>query len=70
MIGLTESEIATWKTRIDAMDARDCLELQRLAPSGHPVFRSDLPIYEYFQSHFNKLGGITPELSKSVGWDR
>ena len=70
MIELTESEIQTWKTRIDAMDARECLELQRFTPSGHPVFRSDLPLYDYFQTHFAKLGGITPGLSKSVGWDR
>lgn len=68
MIKLTESEIETWKKRIDAMSARDCMELQRFAPSGHPVFRSDLPLYDYFQSHFNKLGGITPELSNQVGW--
>jgi hypothetical protein len=68
MIEISDDKIALWKVHIDGMNARECLELQRFAPSGHPVFRSDLPLYDYFRKHFDALGGITPELSKSVGW--
>lgn len=64
----SEQEIQEWKKKIDGYSADDCLSLQRFAPAGHPVFRSDLPLYDYFKEHFDKLGGITPQLSKTVGW--
>jgi len=42
--------------------------LMRFAPSGHPVFRNDLPLWEYFNDRFKKLGGMTTEVSKQIGW--
>ena len=65
---LTAQQIEEWKRRIDGLSQTACAELQRFAPSGHPVFRSDLPIWEYFQAHFKQLGGMTPEISKAIGW--
>jgi hypothetical protein len=70
MFMLTESEIEQWKQKIDEMTQMECAELQRFAPSGHPVFRSDSPLYEYFQAHFKSLGGMTPEISKAIGYGR
>ncbi len=66
---MTNEEIEQWKKQIDAMTQVDCARLQRFAPVGHLIFRSDLPLYEYFKAHFAKVGGMTPEVSKQIGWD-
>lgn len=65
---MTEQEIQGWKNKIDAMSQIEMASLLRFAPAGHPVFRSDLPLYDYFQGRFNALGGMTPEISKKIGW--
>jgi len=62
-------EIQEWRDKIDQMSQRDMAHLLRFAPAGHPVFRSDLPLYDYFQGRFNALGGMTPQISKDIGWD-
>lgn len=72
MMPVSEEDIALWnlwKERIDRLSQEDCARLQRNARLGHPVFRSDLPLYAYFKEHFDKLGGMTPEISKRIGWD-
>jgi len=66
---LTELEIMDWKAAIDAMSHREMARLFRFAPSGHPVFRSDQPVYEYFKKKFDDLGGMTSALSKEIGWN-
>ena len=65
---LTPQQIESWKHRIDGMDQMACAELQRFAEPGHPVFRSDLPLWGYFRAHFDALGGMTPKISKAIGW--
>jgi hypothetical protein len=65
---LTTDEINAWRVRIDSWDQRECARQLRFAPAGCPVFRSDLPLYEYFDQRFRKLGGMTPEISKEIGW--
>ena len=67
-VSLTEAELQEWRDRIDKMTAMDCVRLYRFAPTAHPVFRVDLPLFDYFLEHFNKLGGMTPEISKAIGW--
>lgn len=64
---MTEQELARWKQWIDDLSREDMARLQRFAPAGHPVFRSDLPLYEYFQARFKRLGGMSPEISKRIG---
>jgi hypothetical protein len=61
----TEEEIEAMKKGIDGMSQEDMASLWRFAPSGHPYFRSDLPLFEHFQKRFK---GFTPELSKKIGW--
>ena len=61
------NEKENWSKKIDKMTATELLDLQRNAPSGHSVF-SDDKLYKQFQKRLKKLGGITPSLSKSVGW--
>jgi hypothetical protein len=70
MFMLTESEIEQWKQKINEMTQMECAKLQRFAPSGHPVFRSDGPLADYFQTHFQSLGGMTPQISKAIGHAR
>lgn len=53
---------------IDTMDAEDMARLQRFAPSGHPIFRTDLLLYKRFAARFKALGGMTPTISKRIGW--
>jgi hypothetical protein len=49
----------------------DCARLQRFAPAGHPYFRSDLPmVTKSFETRFRDTGGMTPEISKLIGWEK
>jgi hypothetical protein len=66
---LTPTEIESWKRKLDAMDQVEMARLYRFAPIGHPVFNSDNNLYEYFKAKFKELGGMTPEVSKEIGWD-
>lgn len=56
------------KRQIDALSQREMAHLIRYAPVGHPYFNSsngDLP--QYFQAKFQEKGGMTPQISKSLG---
>lgn len=64
----TPEDIEAWLDYIDSMTQEQCTKLHRTAPPGHPIFRSGLPLYAYFQKHFKEVGGMTPSLSKRVGW--
>lgn len=66
---LTEEQIADWMKRIDEMSHLDMASLWRFAPSGHPVFRSDLPLFAHFDKRFRSFGGFTPEISKAIERD-
>lgn len=66
---MNEDAIQIWKDKIDTMSQEELASLQRFAPAGHPIFRSDLPLYEHFKERFAKLGGMTPTISKKIGWD-
>ena len=65
---MIEQEIDDWKEKIAAMNQVEMARLWRFAPSGHPCFDSRLPLFEIFQDRFKKLGGMTPGISKSIGW--
>lgn len=64
---MDEKEIEEWKKKIDNMNQYEMCRLWRFAPAGHPLFRNDLPLFDYFEKRFNKLGKFTPEISKSLG---
>ncbi|KKM85998.1 hypothetical protein LCGC14_1283510, partial [marine sediment metagenome] len=34
------------------------------------IFRNDLPLWEYFKARFDELGGMTPAISKRIGWQK
>jgi len=65
---LTDEVIEEWKQTIANMDQEECAKLHRFAPAGHPVFRSGEPLYYIFKARFDSLGGMTPEISKRIGW--
>ena len=66
---MEEQEIDGWKKKIAAMSQVEMATLWRFAPSGHPCFDNRLPLFEIFRARFNELGGMTTEVSKSIGWD-
>lgn len=65
---MTEQEIKEWEDKIDNMTQMEMASLRRFAPSGHPVFRCDLPLSVRFEKRFKELGGMTPAISKAIGW--
>ncbi len=65
---MTENEIKEHKKTIDEMSQTQMASMWRFTPAGHPYFRSDLPLFDYFQKRFKDLGGMTPGISKTIGW--
>jgi len=67
---MNESEIAIHKKTIDALDQYTMARIVRYAPSGHPYFdASNGDLSDYFQAKFKEKGGMTPEISKDLGWE-
>jgi len=68
---MTEKEIEESKRKIDGMSQESMAHLQRFAPAGHPYFdKTNGDLSEYFYKVFREKGGMTPEISKSIGWER
>ena len=65
---MNEEQIEKAKKEIDNMTHEEMARLRRFAPAGHPYFRLDLPLAEYFSKRFKELGGMTPGISKKIGW--
>jgi len=63
---MTNKEIKEYKAKIDLMSQTEMANLWRFAPLGSPYFDSSSPIHEYFKLRFE---GLTPEISKSMGWE-
>ena len=57
------------KDRIDAMGQTDMARVIRFTHIGQWPFNDD-ETGAYFLERFNELGGMTPEVSKLIGWDR
>ena len=62
---MTEQEKAT----IDGMTQREMAERWRFAAVGDPLFQGDTGQY-FKQVFFEKKGGFTPAISKSIGLER
>lgn len=56
------------KTYIDGLTHMQLAEKWRFAPPGHVLFTGDT--FDYFKYVFFSKGGMTPEISKSIGWER
>lgn len=61
------------KQDIDNMSHYEMCSFWRFQPIGvlHPYLDNTNPISKYFVDRlFNHFGGFTPEISKSLGWDK
>lgn len=67
---MTPEEIEVHKNNINSMSREAMAHLWRFAPAGHPYFDSSLPLYEHFKARFDSLGGMSPEISKRIGWEK
>lgn len=56
------------KDEIDALTHEDMCRLWRFAEPGHKYFISGSLEYDYFKEKFKQYGGMTPEISKKIGW--
>ena len=56
------------KKEIDAMSQFEMARRWRFAKSGDKIFQGETG--EYFAKVFKEKGGMTPEISKRLGWDR
>jgi hypothetical protein len=65
---LNENDKVEWKEKIEAMSQMEMAKLYRFAPAGHPVFDSGNDLYDFFIDSFKRKGGITSEISKTLGW--
>jgi hypothetical protein len=66
---MTPDNINREKARLSAMSQFDLAYLWRFSPAGTSCF-SVPEIYEHFKKVFAEKGGMTPEISKDIGWDR
>ena len=55
------------KTIIDNMTQIAMARMWRFSPAGNPLLSGDTG--DYFVKVFNEKGGMTPEISKRIGWD-
>ena len=60
--------IQHWKDKIAKMSHIEMARLWRGSPSGHPCFDDRTGLFPIFQTRFKELGGMTTEMSKSIGW--
>jgi hypothetical protein len=65
---MTPEDIDLHKLAIGQLDHTDMAIIHRFAPSEHPFFTVDTGLSKYFNDRFKKLGGMTPEISKLIGW--
>jgi len=56
---------------INKLTQIECARLHRFAPAGHPYFRNDIALVSNaFEARFKAVGGMTPEISKLIGWEK
>ena len=53
---------------IKRMGHEDMARIYRFAPSDHVYFETKIGLSKVFFGRFEKLGGMTPEISKKIGW--
>jgi len=54
--------------KINQMSQIEMASLWRFAPCGHIYFDSSKPYFKVFSKRYEELGGMTPEISKAIGW--
>ncbi len=54
------------RAKIDGMSQIEMARKYRFAPIGDPMFQGR--VGTYFAKRFKELGGMTPAISKQIGW--
>lgn len=66
-------KLSELKKEIDGMSQIEMARLWRFAPSEKCMFtpnkQDDQELQEYFSKKFKEKGGMTPSVSKRIGWD-
>ena len=57
------------KQVIDSMSQEQMARIYRHSPSGHKYFIGGSELSDHFMLKFKESGGMTPEISKKIGWD-
>jgi len=59
------------KSEIDALSQYQLCSIWRFAKLGHKYLlgTTEGTVGDYFAKRLNEMGGFTPEISKSLGWD-
>ena len=65
---LDEFKNSQIEKEINGLTQYEMCRLVRFALSGHKYFDRSKPYYELFRKRLKKLGGFTPEISRSLGW--
>ena len=56
---------------IRTMSHLDMAYMWRFTPSGHPYFNTEYPLLtNEFAKRWELFGGMTPAISKKIGWDK
>ena len=63
---MTDELDAKIKRRIDTMTHEEMARHYRFAPAGNELFIGKAA--DYFSLRFNRFGGMTPKISRKVGW--
>ncbi len=56
------------KATIDKMSQFELCKMWRFAKTGHYLLSGEAG--KYFAQRLKEMGGFTPEISKSLGWDK
>jgi len=67
-ISYEPEEIQRYKKEIDSMTQVEMARRYRYSKVGDALFTSHGCLYDYFMARFKSLGGMTPEISKQIGW--
>jgi hypothetical protein len=65
---MTPQELNDHITAIKMLSQEGCARLYRFAHIGH-IYFTDKTLFKEFKNHFQSLGGMTPEISKKIGWE-
>jgi hypothetical protein len=55
--------------QLESMTQYEMARMWRFHKGPHPYFDNTNPLSQRFTERFKELGGFTPEISKSLGWE-
>lgn len=67
---MTPAEIQRHTEAINALSHYEMCRLWRFSKPGEcPYFDTSGPLWPIFEARYRAFGGMTPQISKSLGWD-